>query len=93
MYTLVFIIHILACLFLILLVLLQSGKGSVAGIFGNSNSDSIFAAPSSATTITKLTAIIAAVIMITSIILTINVAKRGESSVIDNVKIPVSQTK
>lgn len=93
MYTLVSIIHILACLVLICLVLMQSGKGSTAGIFGSSNSDSVFAGPSAATFITKLTVGVAAVIVFTCLFLTINVSKRGMSSVVDNVNIPVSQTK
>ena len=93
MYTLVLTIHILACLFLICLVLMQSGKGSAAGIFGSSNSDSVFAGPSAATFITKLTAGVAVVLIFTSIFLTISVSKRGMSSVVDNVKVPVSQTK
>ena len=93
MYTLVFIIHIIACLVLVCLVLMQSGKGSAAGIFGSSNSDSVFAGPSAATFITKRTAGVAVVIAITCLFLTINVSRRGMSSVVDNVEIPVSQTK
>lgn len=93
MYTLVLILHILACLVLICLVLMQSGKGSAAGIFGSSNSDSVFAGPSATTFITKLTAGVAAVLIFTSIFLTVSVSKRGMSSVVDDVKIPVSQTK
>ena len=93
MNTLILIIHVLACLVLICLVLMQSGKGSAAGIFGSSNSDSVFAGPSATTFITKLTIGVAVVIMITSVVLTLNVSKRGMSSVVDDVKVPVSQSK
>lgn len=88
MYTLVLVLHFIACIFLIMLILMQSGKGSSAGIFGSSNSDSVFAGPTATTFITKLTAGVAVLIMITSIFLTVNVSKRGMSSVVDNLQIP-----
>ena len=69
---------------------MQSGKGSAAGIFGSSNSDSVFAGPTATTFITKLTAGVAVLIMFTSIFLTVSVSKRGMSSVVDKVEIPVS---
>ena len=90
MYTLVIVLHFIACAFLIMLILMQSGKGSAAGIFGGSNSDSVFAGPTAATFITKLTAGVAVFIMCTSLYLTWNAGKRGASSVIDKVgNIPV----
>lgn len=88
MYTFVLVLHFIACLLLIMLVLMQSGKGSAAGIFGSSNSDSVFAGPTATTFITKLTAGVAIAIMVTSIYLTVNVSKRGMSSVIDSAAIP-----
>jgi preprotein translocase subunit SecG len=91
MYTLFLVLHFTACIFLIMLVLMQSGKGSAAGIFGASNSDSVFAGPTAATFITKLTAGVAVFIMITSVFLTVGVGKRGASSVVDRVgDIPVA---
>ena len=71
MYTLILIIHFIVCLLLILLVLLQSGKGSAAGIFGASGADNLFASPTACNAVNKFTAILAAVLMSTSIILTI----------------------
>lgn len=88
MYTFVLVFHFIACILLIMLVLMQSGKGSAAGIFGSANSDSVFAGPTATTFITKLTAGVAVVIMFTSIFLTVNVSKRGMSSVIDSATIP-----
>lgn len=90
MYTLALVLQWIACILLIMLILMQSGKGSAAGIFGSSNSDSVFAGPTATTFITKLTAAVALVIMITSIFLTVNVSKRGMTSVVDSVQIPVS---
>ncbi len=90
MYTIALVLQWVACILLIMLILMQSGKGSAAGIFGSSNSDSVFAGPTATTFITKLTAAVALVIMITSIFLTVNVSKRGMSSVVDSVQIPAS---
>ena len=90
MYTLALVLQWIACILLIMLILMQSGKGSAAGIFGSSTSDSVFAGPTATTFITKLTAAVALVIMITSIFLTVNVSKRGMTSVVDSVQIPVS---
>ncbi len=90
MYTLILIIHFIVCLLLILLVLLQSGKGSAAGIFGASGADNLFASPTAFNAVNKFTAILAAVLMATSIILTIASHKAASSSVLDKVEIPAS---
>ena len=90
MYTLILIIHFIVCLLLILLVLLQSGKGSAAGIFGASGADNLFASPTAFNAVNKFTAILAAVLMATSIILTIASHKAESSSVLDKVEIPAS---
>jgi 16S rRNA (cytidine1402-2'-O)-methyltransferase len=47
MYILILILHVIACVSLILIVLLQAGKGSgIAGLFGGGGSDQLFSAPS-----------------------------------------------
>ena len=89
MYNLLLVAQWILCILLILLVLMQNGKGSSAGIFGNSTSDSVFSSPTAATFITKLTAVIAVLIMIVSITLTVLVSKRGMDSVVD-MQVPVS---
>ena len=88
MYTLVLILHFIVCVLLILLVLLQSGKGSAAGIFGASGADNLFASPTAFNAVNKFTAILAAVLMCTSIFLTIASNKKSSESVLDSVKIP-----
>ena len=90
MYGLILTIHLVACVLLILIVLLQSGKGSAAGIFGASGADNLFASPTAFNAINKFTAALAVVLMCTSIALTISSNKRRASSVLDNVQIPVS---
>ncbi len=69
---------------------MQSGKGSAAGIFGASGADNLFASPTAFNAINKFTAVLAVVIMCTSIALTIASNKAKQTSVLDNVQIPVS---
>ena len=90
MYALILTLHFIACILLILIVLMQSGKGSAAGIFGASGADNLFASPTAFNAINKFTAVLAVVIMCTSIALTIASNKAKQSSVLDNVQIPVS---
>ncbi len=90
MYTFILIIHFIVCLLLILLVLLQSGKGSAAGIFGASGADNLFASPTAFNAVNKFTAILAAVLMGTSIILTLLSHQKASSTLMDSVQIPVS---
>ncbi|MBO7090978.1 MAG: hypothetical protein J6W23_04275, partial [Victivallales bacterium] len=54
-------------------------------------SDSVFSSPTAATFVTKLTAVIAVLIMIVSISLTVLVSKRGMDSVVD-MQVPAAAT-
>ncbi len=88
MYGLILLIHFIVCILLILIVLLQSGKGSAAGIFGASGADNLFASPTAFNAINKFTAVLALILMITSIVLTMAANKKGHTSVMDSIKIP-----
>ena len=90
MYTLILTIHFVVCILLILLVLLQSGKGSAAGIFGASGADNLFASPTAFNAVNKFTAILAAILMATSIALTLISHKKSATSVLEKVEIPAS---
>jgi len=90
MYTLILLLHLAVCILLILIVLLQSGKGSAAGIFGASGADNLFASPTAFNAVNKFTAILALVLMITSVVLTMISNKKSTSSVLDNIKVPVA---
>lgn len=87
MYGLILTLHFIVCILLILLVLLQSGKGSAAGIFGASGADNLFASPTAFNAVNKFTAILAAVLMATSIVLTIASNKKNSTSVMDKVTV------
>ncbi len=86
------IIHILACVGLILIVLLQAGKGSgIAGLFGGGGSDQLFSAPAGMAFIKKITVIIAVAFMITSLSLTIYTSRMRIKSVTEQIpNIPVA---
>ncbi|HWR13674.1 MAG TPA: preprotein translocase subunit SecG [Terriglobales bacterium] len=65
-------IHILVCLIVILVVLLQSGKSAdIAAAFGGMGSQTAFGPRGAATFLTKLTTWAAVIFMITSITLSI----------------------
>jgi preprotein translocase subunit SecG len=72
MFILVLIVHIIVCLFLIVVVLLQSGKAAdLAGAFGGMGSQTAFGPRGSATLLSKATTISAALFMVTSLSLSI----------------------
>src|SRR5450432_1035931 len=68
MVTLLTIVHITVCLFLILVVLLQAGKGGGMGIaFGGAGSQTVFGSSGAGNFLTRLTSITAAVFLMTSL--------------------------
>jgi preprotein translocase subunit SecG len=72
MYTLFLIVHVVVCFFLIVVVLLQSGKAAdLAGAFGGMGSQTAFGPRGSATLLSKATTISAVLFMITSLSLSI----------------------
>ena len=69
---LVLIVHIFVCLFLIVVVLLQSAQsGDLAAAFGGQGSQTAFGPRGAATVMTKLTTWCAIIFMLTSITLSI----------------------
>lgn len=73
-------IHIILCLFLIVVVLLQSGKAAdLAGAFGGMGSQTVFGPRGTATVLSKATAIAATLFMITSIALVV-LSNNGSAS-------------
>ena len=72
MYILFLIVHVIVCLFLIIVVLLQSGKAAdLAGAFGGMGSQTAFGPRGSATLLSKATTISAVLFMVTSLGLSI----------------------
>src|SRR5687767_10938374 len=66
------IVHVLVCVFLVIVVLLQSGKAAdLAGAFGGMGSQTAFGPRGAATVLSKATTIAASVFMVTSLTLAI----------------------
>jgi preprotein translocase subunit SecG len=80
------ILHVLVCLILIGVVLLQSGKAAdLAGAFGGMGSQTTFGPRAAATVLTKATTASAALFMVTSLSLAIIATKTGSASKSDTV--------
>jgi preprotein translocase subunit SecG len=72
MYIILMIVHVVVCLFLIVVVLLQSGKAAdLAGAFGGMGSQTAFGPRGSATLLSQATTVSAVLFMITSLSLSI----------------------
>src|SRR5262252_7777696 len=68
MVTFLTIVHVFVCGFLILVVLLQAGKGGGVGIaFGGAGSQTVFGSSGAGNFLTKLTSITAFVFLVTSL--------------------------
>jgi preprotein translocase subunit SecG len=87
-------LHVIICFFLIIVVLLQSGKAAdLAGAFGGMGSQTVFGPRGTATVLSKATTIAAALFMVTSLTLAI-LADRSTGatgSVLENRRAPAVQ--
>ncbi len=81
-------IHVLVSLFLLLVILLQQGRGGdIASAFGGGGSQTAFGARGSATVLTKATAILGTLFLVGAFVLGI-LGQRGTSSLISGVEAP-----
>jgi preprotein translocase subunit SecG len=88
-YTLLTIVHVLSCFFLVIVVLLQQGKGAdVGAVFGGS-SQTLFGSSGAGTLLSKVTSAIAGIFMLTSLTLTYGAAKQTSRSLFDDAPVPV----
>lgn len=81
-------LHVIVCLFLIGVVLLQQGRSAdLAGAFGGQGSQTAFGPRAAANVLTRLTTWSAVIFMITSITLTVLYVRSSSShSVLDDTK-------
>ena len=86
-------VHILVCFFIIIVVLLQSGKsGDISAAFGGQGSQTAFGPRGAATALSKATTWSAIIFMVTSITLSVVASRRsGPKSVLQGLS--SSQTK
>ena len=89
---LITIIHVFVCLFLIIVVLLQSGQsGDIAAAFGGMGSQTAFGPRGAATILTKATTWCAIIFMLTSITLSVTASRKtSNGSVLQNYKSPTT---
>ncbi len=94
MIALVVTLHIIVCLFLIGVVLIQQGKSAdLAGAFGGQGSQTAFGPRGAANLLTKLTTWSAILFMLTSVGLTILLSRSsGDHSVLSGTAHPTTQT-
>lgn len=88
MVTLITVLHVIVGIFLILVVLLQSGKGAGLGAAFGGSSQTIFGASGATSFLAKLTAIAAALFVITSISLSY-FSSRSESALAKYKKVKI----
>jgi preprotein translocase subunit SecG len=75
------LVHILVCVFLVVVVLLQSGKAAdLAGAFGGMGSQTAFGPRGSTTVLSKATAVAAGLFMVTSLALAIMASRASGSA-------------
>jgi preprotein translocase subunit SecG len=78
MYYVALIVHVLVCIFLVIVVLLQSGKAAdLAGAFGGMGSQTAFGPRGSATLLSKATTISFVIFIVTSMTLSILATKNA----------------
>jgi preprotein translocase subunit SecG len=86
-YYAIVLLHVIACLFLIAVVLLQQGKNQdLASAFGGGGTQTAFGPRGSANVLSRATTILAGVFMVTS--LALSVLRPGSGSVLDRVQNP-----
>lgn len=81
------VLHVIVCLFLIGVVLVQQGKSAdLAGAFGGAGSQTAFGPRGAANLLTRLTTWSAVLFMLTSISLTILMSRSNDRSVLSGIK-------
>lgn len=94
MTTLIITLHVLVCIALIIIVLLQAGKGAEAGAsFGAGASNTVFGASGGKNFMSKVTTATATIFMLTSLTLSYFYGQPGSSSMMPDVVAPVAAPK
>ena len=90
--TVILVIHVIACIFLIVFVLLQAGKGADAGAtFGGGIGQTYFGSQGG-NLLTKITSLLAIVFMLTSISLTVLYHQKAKQSVVSDLTVDAEDT-
>lgn len=90
MQILITIVHVVACIVLILVVLLQAGKGANMGAVFGGSSQTVFGSSGPGGFLSKMTTAVAVIFMLTSFSLSYTASRRG-SSLMEGAAKPVAQ--
>ena len=86
------VIHIVVCIALIMIVLLQTGKGADMGAaFGGGGSQTLFGSTGASTFLSKATTAAAIIFMLTSLALAYLSSHQTGESIMDKARAPVEQ--
>ena len=92
MSTILIVVHVIVCVALIMIVLLQTGKGADMGAaFGGGGSQTLFGSTGASTFLSKATTGAAIIFMITSLALAYISSHRTADSIIQSTPAPVEQ--
>jgi preprotein translocase subunit SecG len=90
---LVIIVHVIVSVALIMIVLLQTGKGADMGAaFGGGSSQTLFGSTGASTFLSKATTVAAIVFMLTSLSLAYVAGSKGGKSVVMETAAPIEET-
>jgi preprotein translocase subunit SecG len=90
MTTFLTVLHVMVCLVLILVVLLQRGKGSdIGAALGGGGSNTVFGSRGAGNFLTKLTTASAVLFMVTSLSLSYITTQEGQLQIFDEEPVPV----
>jgi preprotein translocase subunit SecG len=85
-------LHVIVCIILVLVVLLQSGKGAdLAGAFGGGATQTAFGSRGPASFLSKMTTMAAIIFMLTSVGLSLITTKSESKSILENKKQSTTQ--
>ncbi|MBW1892435.1 MAG: preprotein translocase subunit SecG [Deltaproteobacteria bacterium] len=89
----IILIHVIVCLALIMIVLLQTGKGADMGAaFGGGASQTLFGSTGASTFLSKATTVVAIIFMFTCFVLAYMSSHKSAPSIMQDVKAPVEQS-
>ena len=90
MITFLMILEILIAIFLVVVILMQSGKGSELGVsFGAGASQTLFGGAGAGNFLTKTTAVLATLFFINAFVISMLVSKRRTGSIFSHTPAPV----
>ena|SRR5579885_738206 len=88
MVTLVVILHVLVCIAIVIVVLLQQGKGAEVGAVFGGSSQTVFGASGAGNMLTKTTYALGAVFFATSLFLAYSSTRRATGSIFNSGSFP-----